>query len=906
MAYDKPKVDLVNKKYAAVTAGLQKMYGDLAKNKAAINKRNQAQQSKEIARIKKYQDRFIKKTEDGFLDARQITSNMGDATDTDKAMFYGQLNDQFAGGLNQIKEKIKSGASDVEIEAFVTEMIGNANTFTNGLVGMNSVISDRNEAFKNNADSNGTKPGSLVITDNYPGILDNLGGGDGQTNFEGIMLHGNMWDKGGVSVFIDGDDSKGLYEMEDTDGDGEPDAIKRDDVTGEKIVNTSEVLNLTQVGQDYGKGKLKLFEEVQTFKKYKQPVQTQINNNKKNPDFYKTITVVDADGNAVEKKFIDKSARNKYFLEGEGQTIVENIVKNGGDGLIQRVGGNKLLQAYTNSTDDAERQKIMDIVKMKVIEEIQPDLQPEADKALNMATFVSSRSYTEKDPGLDAKYKVALENEDDVKDVLFGPHRNATNHQIGLSGMNTAFKGKYIKSSNNATGTGHGKIIDIQETGSPNEFKIQIALSKDGSKTETLTYKLNTVEEKLQFERDMLWGQFPSSRADGQLQAMVNDAHEGKPKFDPGSKSSTTTRRKEYQGMSDADYDQMIEESQAFKTSDQMMDEYFGVQTQAPTSNVNQATSQVNQSNNTGTYNIAMAGTPSGTNISFAQNSNGKIPISINVEGADDSATSTNIAKVLNWENDHDYKDFGFTGAIDLDKLGIKDKIKTDNPNVKPGELTALAAEEAVNTYIIGGVDGTPKGEAYWKTTKKTSIVDNLDDGNGDFDRAKFDALPGEVKHYLIDYKVNATGRSAKDFMMLASGTLDWTGEDSRKYPPFPNTPEGNKKKAIYDGFDMANIDASTITARDLEIARRSLYLDGGTKPGGGDPGAPWNVDDSRSVANRMDISGIKTDRFDDIQMTKDDMSSNAKSVEFFINNKLLPGDIIKDDQGQFVRVPNY
>ena len=43
MAYDKPKVDLVNKKYAAVTAGLQKMYGDLAKNKAAINKRNQTQ-----------------------------------------------------------------------------------------------------------------------------------------------------------------------------------------------------------------------------------------------------------------------------------------------------------------------------------------------------------------------------------------------------------------------------------------------------------------------------------------------------------------------------------------------------------------------------------------------------------------------------------------------------------------------------------------------------------------------------------------------------------------------------------------------------------------------------------------------------------------------------------------------
>ena len=40
MAYDKPKVDLINKKYETLTKGLEKMYGDVAKNQAAIRKRN--------------------------------------------------------------------------------------------------------------------------------------------------------------------------------------------------------------------------------------------------------------------------------------------------------------------------------------------------------------------------------------------------------------------------------------------------------------------------------------------------------------------------------------------------------------------------------------------------------------------------------------------------------------------------------------------------------------------------------------------------------------------------------------------------------------------------------------------------------------------------------------------------
>ena len=335
MAYDKPKVDLINKKYETLTKGLEKMYGDVAKNQAAIRKRNVNQQKAEITKLRRYQDRFIKGTQKDFIDAKDIMGNI-DNKDF-KTQFQNDLNGQFKGGLESIKNYIDEnpGASDGDIQLFVTDMIGKAQNMTNGIIGANAYAVQRDEAFNKNAQStDGTGNGSLVVDDNYPGILGALASSN-DLDFGNLRIAGSIQE--GVSIFSD------VQDVDDGTGTG--------NLTGDGVGAENEVLDLTKVGADFKSGAIPPFSTVKSYSDYKKTISKSITAQKTNPTFYKELIIEDSEGNKTKKLYVDTKARNEYFLNGDGKSLVDGVFNtpDNKNAMIQKFGGMTLLQEYTEA-----------------------------------------------------------------------------------------------------------------------------------------------------------------------------------------------------------------------------------------------------------------------------------------------------------------------------------------------------------------------------------------------------------------------------------------------------------------------------------------------------------------------------------------------------------------------------
>lgn len=292
------------------------------------------------------------------------------------------------------------------------------------------------------------------------------------------------------------------------------------------------------------------------------------------------------------------------------------------------------------------------------------------------------------------------------------------------------------------------------------------------------------------------------------------------------------------------------------------------------------------------------------------------------------TGVNAEIAKVLNWENDNGYGNYGFTGGnqgannpIRKSFDNFKASLKENNSDLSDQQLNALAAQESMNQNIIGGVEKA-EGNTY---TGKT-ILDNLNEGNTTFTREQFDNLPGPIQHALIDYKTNATSRNVKDMLMIVSGS--WDGAKARKN--YSDLSQDEKDE--YDNFDPAEFLKGWEWASDLdpndpqqkimiedmernfEVARRDLYLDNGNSPNGAK--GQWSKQKDRIKTATRKIE--KDDPIVTIGLT--DPNNKPQTVEehieyfknsttpasFFIRNKLLPGDEITQYDGTIYTVPNY
>ena len=126
------------------------------------------------------------------------------------------------------------------------------------------------------------------------------------------------------------------------------------------------------------------------------------------------------------------------------------------------------------------------------------------------------------------------------------------------------------------------------------------------------------------------------------------------------------------------------------------------------------------------------------------------------------------------------------------------------------------------------------------------------------------------------------SGRSSKDFLMILNG--DWDGVTARKN--YSDLTKEEKDK--YDNFDFTTIDLTNFTPRQMEIARRRLYQDDGTK-----------AFKSADMGTRM---GGKIKKKDHSVKDYPEKGTEAEKRKFYVENNILPGDTINGS----IKVPNY
>ena len=141
---------------------------------------------------------------------------------------------------------------------------------------------------------------------------------------------------------------------------------------------------------------------------------------------------------------------------------------------------------------------------------------------------------------------------------------------------------------------------------------------------------------------------------------------------------------------------------------------------------------------------------------------------------------------------------YGFSGA--------NGKLANKYKNAK-GKTNEEKFINTVDEYIIG--NNTQGKDVYGQDLSKikgkpdTSILTDLN-----IDKATFDALPGDVKKELVDWKMNS-GRNTADIVVIASGGA-WDGDKGAR----ENLP----------GEALGKVDYKKIDGKKLIEARRAMY----------------------------------------------------------------------------------
>ena len=866
--YTEPAM-FVNKQFEALNKGLTDMYSNIAKNADAIRKRELAKKQQSAKQMRDWAKVYEKGTQENYQGALDFTA--GQPKDDNMKKFTNDLKSTYKQGYDNIARMVASGASEGEIASYVQDQINAANTFTEGIVAFDAYSTQYNAGVqkigKEPGKYKGNQVGDVVVGSQYNNIFTSTGTKVGEKiNIDKLKMSGNL--------------SQGVQFYYDEDGDGN--------------IDKGEVLDLNTMAKNYGGGKNPYFKEVEDFTEITKAYKAQIDNLEKAPSFVTETSVTDANGQTRKVQHVDRKKRQEFFMDPntEGGKLIEEIIRSKDlTMLAQSVGGFDFAQKF-----DGDDPVMMEMLKVGLIEKLAPTLFPGSEKLgpSSLGSTTTSKQFEDRDPEIEVIENFTKPVHDDVIAFRQSPTKNAQKIKD--------FVGRPYKPGSGNLGA--GIISDITTTDNPPT--VQVTYAVNGTTEVSRVFNMNEDADAKEFESNIINGNFPRAK-----RQRIEGTYDGLVSGTPYDDSKSTTRITNRSGKPSMDIDDFNEQIKGTDEVIKFNDLYDSWENNWSAANPVTSTSSATQVAGQGsavtpanTYSFTQASGLQGS-MSFGavpSNSAGNPQITVD---SDPSSTSSQIAKVLNWENENNFQNYGFTGTGGTPGLndGYKDieaQIKKDNPKIKGPELAAMAAEETTSKYLIGE-DGVDLGSYGGKT-----ILQNLG-----IDRATFDALDPELKHYLIDYKVNVTNRSARDFIMILTG--DWNGqkaggkvsdlsdEDKAKYKDFDaNTnPEGFK-------FDAAKL--QNITPRDLEIARLSLYTDGGT-----------NLTRQAKGGKRPDQAG--SGRMNDVKITPKQGTSAAADIksfkekvledynnieEYYIRRKLLPGDKITMANGEVLEIPKY
>ena len=171
--YTDPKI-ILDKRFEAVSKGLETLYTNVGNNIKAIQARAQKKKALQDKIIRDYGKMYLTNTQESYNKALNWAESNKNAFEKDNKLVT-DIQDIYKGGLDEIVDFIKSGANETEILALVNERSNDANKLTKGIVGFSNISATNNDGLKNIAAQpgkiKGNKTGDVVIGSDNAGIF---------------------------------------------------------------------------------------------------------------------------------------------------------------------------------------------------------------------------------------------------------------------------------------------------------------------------------------------------------------------------------------------------------------------------------------------------------------------------------------------------------------------------------------------------------------------------------------------------------------------------------------------------------------------------------------------------------------------------------------------------------------
>jgi hypothetical protein len=282
--YTDPKI-ILDKRFEAVSKGLETLYTNVSKNAAAIQARAQKKKALQAGIIKDYSTMYLKNTQESYNRALNwAESNQGNIQDQD---FVKDLTDAYRGGLEDITNAIKDGMSRTDLDLLATQRTNQANKLTKGIVGFSEYADKNNQGLRKIGEQStkikGNKPGDVVIGSDAAKIFAATGTQVG----EEIPIN---------KLKIKGKLSEGVYLFFDDDDDDE---VRKEDTTvqgsdGEDSVINSEIIDLYKMGEVYEDGVNPYYKEVEDVNELRKQYKEALKKIEKNNYFTTTVPYMKA------------------------------------------------------------------------------------------------------------------------------------------------------------------------------------------------------------------------------------------------------------------------------------------------------------------------------------------------------------------------------------------------------------------------------------------------------------------------------------------------------------------------------------------------------------------------------------------------------------------------------------
>ena len=558
--YTDPKI-ILDKRFEAVSKGLETLYTNIGNNVKAIQARAQKKKALQNKIIKDYSSMYLKNTQESYSRALNWAASNQDAFSKDNT-FVTDIQTIYQGGLQDIVDKIESGATDSDILMLVNERSNQANKLTKGIVGFSNISATNNDGLQKigaqTSKIKGNKKGDVVIGSDNAGIFAATGTQVGkEIPISELRVVGTL--ERGVNLFYDRNLS-GTMDLETQTTTG-----------GVTEVEESEVLDLFKMGENYENGNTDAyFKTVEDITDIVKENSTQLKNLGKDGAFTREIVYLDENGVKQEVVYVDEKKRQDYFLDPTtpGGKLIDNIIANKDQTMLaQLVGGVDFAYHADFANNPTEEQ----ILKIGLIDKLIPSLFPGSQK-LAPASFGDkvSKSITvgNVDPDIETLEQWAIPTHEDMLDF-----RGNTADITPLQ--------KYLGASFKE-GTGQfsgGKITGIDyadPSGAKNKIKVTYQTSNNAvvSKVYDMLENDGPLSGR-QFEQNIMLGTFPNAKPT-KVQGVIGGVISGKPYKGDQEITTRTTTKQGGKVISIDDFNAMKQNSQGILRFDDLYDSWAG------------------------------------------------------------------------------------------------------------------------------------------------------------------------------------------------------------------------------------------------------------------------------------------------------------------------------------------